>query len=274
VLGSAMLVLPESPRWLASRNRSERAERAVQRFEASSPLMLGRRAHARAREQEDVAAPANAVPDRDETKPRMTGYWGRLSVIVVLMFLQASGQTGFALLLTKALLMKGMAMQEALAKSSLIFLMMPLGAIACAFVTDRMGRRTLFVGIALILATSAMVFGLAQDPTLLLATRMVYSFFMAAFTSAGQIYCAEMFPTAIRGTAVGVGYVGVRAGSACVPIVMLPLLLDRGPLGGVLGDRGLAARRRGDGARVRATDHAPHPPEVRFTSKCRAVQID
>lgn len=229
MLGIVTLVLPESPRWLASRSRMARAERALRRFKASSPLPLVAIGSMAALEREAVTAPAETVAAPEEQKESLTRHRGRLSLIVLLLFLQASGLTGFALLLTKALLMKGMGMQEALAQSSIILLMMPLGVIACTFVTDRMGRRTLFMSLALILATSAVVFGLVQDPTLLLVTGLMFSFFMSAFSSAGQIYCAEMFPTGIRGTAVGLGYVGVRAGSACVPILLLPLLLDHGP---------------------------------------------
>ncbi|SCW66279.1 Sugar transporter [Sphingobium faniae] len=254
-LGAAMFLLPESPRWLSARARRERAEQAMQRFEASAPLRQ-RPSPPPATHRNESPASIVQPPPQQAT---IGAYRGRLLLVTIILFLQSSGLTGFALLLTKALIMKGMSMQTALAYSSLILLAMPVGVIASAFVTDRMARRTLFMTLAVVLAISATAFGIVQSEFWLITAGLVFSFFMTAHASVGQIYCAEMFPTAIRGTTMGFGYAAVRIGSACVPVLILPLLLDKGPatafmvIGAFLLSAGLIARLFGPAIMPRAS---------------------
>jgi putative MFS transporter len=220
-----MFKAPESPRWLASSGRTAETESQMSRFEASKPL---RKVGIAARDARTRTIAGVALPDL-EGSLFSRNYIGRLSMIMLLLFLQAFGLTAFAVLLTKALIMKGMVMQDALAQTSLVLMAMPIGVLALTPFTDRFARRAMFIWVSVTLGICAIVFGFAQQRTVLAAAGLGFCFLMTAHMTIGQIYCAEIFPTRLRGTAMGLGYGAMRVGSAGVPVVMLPLLLDYGP---------------------------------------------
>src|SRR5579875_2248993 len=94
------------------------------------------------------------------------------------------------------------------------------GYLLFGVLADRFGRmRTLIVYLAAA-AISAPAFAAAQRPVLILITACVTAFFGTGFFTGSGIVGNELFPTAIRATALGVSYNTARGLSALAPVVI------------------------------------------------------
>jgi MFS family permease len=85
---------------------------------------------------------------------------------------------------------------------------------------DRFGRkRTLILYLALA-AASVPLFASARRPGLILLTGSIAAFFGTGFFTGSGIIGSELFPTAIRATALGISYNAARGISALAPLVI------------------------------------------------------
>ncbi|NWG12873.1 MAG: MFS transporter [Acidobacteria bacterium] len=109
-----------------------------------------------------------------------------------------------------------------------------LGYSIFGFLSDRFGRRPVFIGFLLGAALLVPVYGgVARDRALLLALGPLIGFFGHGYFSVFGAMLAELFPTRVRGTAQGLTYNAGRALSAAAPAT-IGSLADRLGLGGAL----------------------------------------
>lgn len=93
------------------------------------------------------------------------------------------------------------------------------GYLSFGYFADRFGRRPAFVAFLIGAALLAPLYGhLADSPALLLALSPLLGYFGHGYFSVFGALLAELFPTAIRGTAQGFAYNGGRALSALAPL--------------------------------------------------------
>jgi MFS family permease len=92
-----------------------------------------------------------------------------------------------------------------------------LGYVTFGYVSDRVGRKRTYVTYLLVAAALLPIYARVRSPALLLALGPVVGFFGTGFFAGFAAVAAEIFPTAIRGTALGITYNLGRVVSAVAP---------------------------------------------------------
>jgi MFS family permease len=151
----------------------------------------------------------------------MFGYWGLFFWIPG--FLAAPvGQGGAGLDLKGASLGTALMMMGAFC-----------GYVSFGFFADRFGRRPTFAVYLLISALLVRVFGTTRDTSVLLMLGPLVGFFGSGYFSAFGAFLSELFPTRVRGAAVGFCYNVGRMLSALAPTFIGALSIRYG-FGGAL----------------------------------------
>jgi MFS family permease len=120
---------------------------------------------------------------------------------------------------------------QMLSSSAMIVVMqigMWFGYITFGFVSDRIGRKRTYIGYLLSAALMLLLYISVRSPMLLLALGPFVAFFATGYFSGFGAVTAEIFPTAIRGTAQGFTYNVGRIVSAAAPFMVGTLAQTRG----------------------------------------------
>lgn len=220
VVALACSRLPESPRWLERRGRTEAAKEQLARFERS--VAIGSPPPQPAPADEEAHAPITAKDDHN--------FRGRLALVVTLQFLQPFAIIGFAALSGIVLGQKGHDIHSSLLFLAVAALGSPAGAIIASTVVDRFARHQMYIACAVAMAVLGLSFALVTSPAALMAIGAGYMILVTIFSTTLNIYAPEMFVTERRGFATGVGHAANRLGAAAVPSLLLPLLLSAGAI--------------------------------------------
>jgi MFS transporter, putative metabolite:H+ symporter len=208
--------LPESPRWLESRGRFAEADAIVARLE-------GKDAPAREREGQNPRDRAR-VDHAPLGQLFSSDYLGRTLVLWVFQIFQSVGYYGFGTLVPLVLASKGFSVVNSLTYVSAVYVGYPLGSALSIPIVERVDRRWLIVGSALLMALFGIALGLASAPLAIVAFGLSYTIASNIFSNAFHIFQAEIFPTAVRATATSTAYGLSRLSSAAMPFVLLPVL--------------------------------------------------
>jgi MFS family permease len=146
----------------------------------------------------------------------MFAYWGQS--IWVPSYLSSPTTQGGVGLSTETMAMFIVAMQVG----------MWLGYVSFGFIADAVGRRPTYISYLLMAALLIWYYGFAREPWLLLALGPLVAFFGAGFFSGFGAVASEIFPTAIRATALGVTYNSGRLLSAIAPFIVGTTVQSRG----------------------------------------------
>ncbi len=85
---------------------------------------------------------------------------------------------------------------------------------------DKFGRKRTIISYLLLAALSVPAFAVARQPGMILLTASITAFFGTGFFTGSGIIGSELFPTAIRATALGLSYNAARGLSAFSPFVI------------------------------------------------------
>ena len=113
------------------------------------------------------------------------------------------------------------------------------GYVSFGFIAERFGRRPTFAAYLLVSALLVWVFGSTRDASLLMLLGPFVGFFGSGYFSAFGAFISELFPTRVRGSAVGFCYNVGRMLSAFAPTLIGALSTHYG-LGGALAFLALA----------------------------------
>lgn len=94
------------------------------------------------------------------------------------------------------------------------------GYVTFGFISDAFGRRPTYVTYLVVAAVLVWIYGTVREPMLLLLLGPFVAFFGTGYFSGFGAVASEIFPTAIRATALGVTYNSGRLLSAVAPFVI------------------------------------------------------
>jgi MFS family permease len=103
-----------------------------------------------------------------------------------------------------------------------------LGYVLFGFAADSFGRRRAYVAYLLAAAALVPLYGLATRPASLLVLGPLVAFFGTGFFSGFSALTAELFPTEVRATAMGLTYNVGRGLSAFAPFIVGALAARHG----------------------------------------------
>lgn len=222
--------VPESTRWLASHGKPEAAEQIVSRIEtivatqSRAPLptphpVIVQPEHRRASFAELLQPP----------------YRSRFLMLVVFNLCQAIGYYGFANWVPTLLIGQGITITKSLLYSFIIAFALPVGPMLSMLYADRLQRKWLIVGGALVVIVCGLAFAKTRNVAMLIALGVLISFAGQTISVCYHAYQAELFPTAIRCRANGLVYSASRVGAMFSGFFIAALLRDFGVAGAFTG---------------------------------------
>jgi MFS family permease len=94
------------------------------------------------------------------------------------------------------------------------------GYVSFGYIADAIGRKRAYVGFVLTASVLLPLYGYLREPLYLLLLGPFVAFFGTGYYSGFGAVIAELYPTAVRATAAGVGYNVGRIASAAAPFVV------------------------------------------------------
>ena len=95
-----------------------------------------------------------------------------------------------------------------------------LGCVAFGFLADRFSPKHIYIGYLTIATVLVPLFALVRNPIALLLIGPLVGFFGTGYYSGFSIITSEIFPTALRGFAMGIAYNAGRVLSAAAPYIV------------------------------------------------------
>jgi MFS family permease len=108
-----------------------------------------------------------------------------------------------------------------------------LGYVCFGYIADRFSRKYTYIGFLLVAALLVPLFAYVRDPRALLVIGPLVGFFGTGYFSGFVVIASELFPTALRGSAMGFVYNIGRVTSAAGPY-LIGQFSERGGLSAAL----------------------------------------
>lgn len=216
-------VLPESPRWLASKGRLAEADRVVSELEAkisqNGKIALPPLVH----------VPSILIKKTAGWRDLFAGIYLRRTVVIWICWFVASF-VGFGITIWLPTILRTvykLPLQEALQYGFVANIAPVVGCLTLTFLVDRTGRRLGFVAafaFASVPLLALWIMGAQVSVVTIVGMAWIASFFMSMLQLGLVLYASELYPTRIRALGTGIGSSWTRIGSMVgQPIVGLVL---------------------------------------------------
>jgi len=217
--------IPESPRWLAGRNRGEEADAIVRDIEARVAAEHG-----------------GTLPPPLPTPPAAVGqssqatladifsvkYRGRTIMLSIFNAAQVIGFYGFNSWVPTLLIARGVNITHGLEYAFIIAIAQPFGPLLGSYFADKIERKYQIIaglaGMGLLMAA----FAVATSAVALILLGIAFTLSANVMSFAYHGYQAELFPTRIRSRAVGFVYSWSRIAAAFSGLIVGTLLATGG----------------------------------------------
>ncbi|SRR5581483_98184 len=215
--------LPESPRWYEIRNNTAAANAAMNNIEREA--LAEHELKALPQPEEIVVEPQKGATIAEI----FSAFYARRTIMLwIFQILQTVGYYGFGSLAPIVLTQKGFSIVNTLGYLALIYLGYPLGSLLSIPLVERYERKWLITASAVLMAVLGLIFGFSTSVIFILISGFLFTSVSNIFSNSFHIYQAEIFPTRMRGTAVGVAYSLSRLTSAILPFIAVPALAAYG----------------------------------------------
>jgi MFS transporter, putative metabolite:H+ symporter len=193
-------VLEESPRWYENQGRMDEADAVLDCIEARIRTESGRDLPPLS----DSVTPAPRKGSYSELFARE--YLPRTVMLLLAWICFTLGFFGFTSWVPTLLVAHGISLIHSLAWSSAISLAAVPGAVIAGFVSDRWERKWMITAVALIIAVSALMYGLTSRSATIIFFGFVVEMLLHCLTPLLYSYTAEAYPTEIRNSGTGLAY--------------------------------------------------------------------
>ncbi|MFF9779480.1 MFS transporter [Streptomyces sp. NPDC013978] len=214
---------PESPRWLANKGRTEQAEAVLKKVYGPDVTIADLPDEGEERENVDLKAIMRS------------GYGGRMLYITV--FWTCSIIPLFAIYAFGPKILDALQLEGGLANvgEALITVMFLIGCVIALFAVNRMGRRPLVIHSFVWSGLALLLLGIFPDAPsgVIMVLFALYAIIIGGTQILQWVYPNELFPTEVRGSAVGLASSASRIGAA-VGTYLVPMALTGWGVGGTM----------------------------------------
>lgn len=214
--------LPESPRWLIQQGRTGEAAAIVTSLEDA----VIRRVKAPLPSPESIDIPAGGVRGVGSFWQNLVALWGRgvrqsTGMLWVLWFSITFSFYGFFNWMPSLMVKQGLTLTKSFGYAIVIYLAQIPGYYSAAFLNEKLDRKWTIIVYMLGGGISALAMANAgHDPLFIILSGFWLSFFMNGTYAGMYAYTPEVYPTAFRGTGMGVASAFGRVGGILAPLII------------------------------------------------------
>ena len=224
---AAFVRLPESPRWLLNQHRFAQAASVCEKLERSPPVW-GRRTESCEKGPDgarELTVTSQPLPSRLRL---MGGFKARFAFLVALYFLHPWATLGFSLLTGPILLARGYDLKDTLLFVGMATFGPSLSTWIAGLLIDRLQRSTALALSGVLMLAAAIVFFTLPTAGWITIAVVAFGIGSGFYVPLMSTYGAEIFITGAQASATASAWAINRIGAVAVPIVLLPLLQERG----------------------------------------------
>jgi putative MFS transporter len=230
-------VLPESPRWLESRGRHDEARAAVDKIERE--LLATGYTLETASLDARIETRLQETPGKGSFIANFKALWlgkqAKVTAMTWTMWLAITfSYYSFFTWIPGLLMQHGMSITKSFAYSLAIYIAQIPGYFSAAWLNEKIGRQATIASYMVLGGVAALTMTMTRTNEAIMVAGICLSFFMNGTYAGVYAYTAEVFPTAIRTTGVGIASAVGRIGAIISPILVgyiFPIL----GFGGVFG---------------------------------------